>query len=205
MSDHVIEWLNAYLDGELKGRKFHQVEEHLAHCEACQSELDSLQGLSALLQDVPAPEFTPNERFVAQVNLRLPHRPVRAVRSHIIETSWWMIPIGLLAAWIFFSTAILVSDLVFAADAIGVLDGSATFLVPDSSGGAIWTSVLGQAGVLQGDSLQWAESTVDYTRNVLPQFFWQASIALLYLAWIAIWWARRTRDARQPHGQFLEG
>ena len=30
MSNHVTEWLNAYFDGELTGRKLHQVEEHLA-------------------------------------------------------------------------------------------------------------------------------------------------------------------------------
>ena len=48
MSNHVSEWLNAYLDGELKNGRLHQVEEHLATCEACQAELESLQGLSAL-------------------------------------------------------------------------------------------------------------------------------------------------------------
>jgi predicted anti-sigma-YlaC factor YlaD len=205
MSDHVIEWLNAYLDGELKSRRLHQVEEHLTHCEACQAELESLQGLSALLQEVPAPEFTSHERFVAQVNLLLPPRPVRATRSRVVEVGWWMIPIGLLAAWIFFSTAVLVSDMVSTVDRFGWLDTSAAMLVPDSSGNTIWTSALGWTGVLEGDSLQWAESTVDYTGNVLPQFFWQVSIALLYLAWIAIWWARRTHPARQPHDGLLEG
>ena len=57
MSDHVIEWLNAYLDGELKGRRLYHVEEHLAYCEACRTELDSLQDLSALLQEVPAAQI----------------------------------------------------------------------------------------------------------------------------------------------------
>ena len=59
MSNHVIEWLSAYLDGELKGKQLHQVEEHLAECEACQAELDSLQGLSSLLQEVPEAEVAP--------------------------------------------------------------------------------------------------------------------------------------------------
>ena len=27
MSNHVTEWLNAYLDGELKGKRLHQVED----------------------------------------------------------------------------------------------------------------------------------------------------------------------------------
>ena len=79
MSKHVTEWLNAYLDGELNGSQLQQVEAHLAECEACQAELESLERLSSLLHEVPAPEFTSPERFAAQVNLRLPHR--RTVNS----------------------------------------------------------------------------------------------------------------------------
>lgn len=205
MPDHVMEWLNAYLDGELKGKRLHQVEEHLTACDTCRAELQSLQGLSTLLQEVSAPEFVSNERFVSQVNLRLPHRPAGETGSRAIEIGWWMIPIGLLAAWIFFSTAVLVSDMVSTADRLGLLDSSATLLVSDAVNDPFWSSTLGQIGVLEGDSLQWAESTEDFARNLLPQFMWQASIALLYLAWIAIGWARRTAHARQPHGGLLEG
>jgi len=64
MSNHVTEWLNAYLDGELKGKQHHQVEEHLVECDTCQAELESLQSLSALLQEVPEAEFTSNEHFI---------------------------------------------------------------------------------------------------------------------------------------------
>ena len=202
MSDHVIEWLSAYLDGELKGRRLLQVEEHLSQCEACQSALDSLQGLSALLQQVPVLEFTPNERFVAQVNLRLPHTQPKAARRYLIEAGWWMIPIGLSMAWIFFNTAVLVSDLISAADTFGWLDSSATLLVSDSTDNTIWTSALGRMGLLDGEGLQWVQLTEDFTRNVLPQFIWQVSIAMLYLAWIAIWWARRPREGQRG---LLEG
>lgn len=202
MSNHITEWLSAYFDGELKGRQLQQVEEHLAECEACQAELESLQGLSALLQEVPVGEFTSHERFVSQLNLRLPQRQVKATRNNVMEVGWWMIPIGLLAAWIFFSTAMLISDVVSAADNFGLLDNTTASLISDSSDNAEWTSRLEQAGVLKGDSLQRAETTESFTRNVLPQFIWQVSIAMLYLTWIAIWWARHTR---QGHGQLLEG
>ena len=202
MSNHVIEWLNAYVDGELKGMRLRQVEEHLAECEACQAELDSLQGLSSLLQEVPEAESTPNEKFVSQVNLRLPQKQVKFTRSKVIEVGWWMIPIGLLTAWIFFSTAILVSDMVSTADSFGLLNSTSTLLVSNTTDNAVWTSTLGQFGVLQGNSLQWAEETESFTRNVLPQFVWQVSIALLYLTWIAIWWARQRRQGQVP---LLEG
>ena len=202
MSNHVSEWLNAYLDGELKNGRLHQVEEHLAKCEACQADLESLQGLSALLHEVPAAEFTSNERFAAQVNLRLPQRRVVTTRRWVLEVSWWMAPVGLLMIWIFISTTIFISDMVSAANNFGLLEDAAPLLVSDSSAGAYWTSTLGQFGLLEGDSLQWAERTESYTRNVLPQFIWQVSIAMLYLTWIAIWWARQKRQEQVP---LLEG
>jgi predicted anti-sigma-YlaC factor YlaD len=201
MSNHITEQLNAYVDGELKGKQLRQVEDHLAECEACQAELDSLQGLSALLQEVPAPEFTSNERFVTQVNLLLPERRSAAARNRLIEVGWWMIPVGLLAAWIFISTSSLLSNAVSVADNLGLID-STTALISNSSQSAAWTSTFERVGLLDGEGLQWARLTESLTRNVLPRFIWQASIALMYLTWIAIWWARQTR---QVYGQLLEG
>ena len=205
MSNHIIEWLNAYHDGELKGRRLQQVEEHLAECETCQAEFESFQGLSALLHEVPEPEFISNERFVAQVNLQLPHQRVASTKSKVLEVGWWMVPVGLLLVWIFFNTSSFVSDMMSVANIFGLLDSGATILVAGSESNAYWTSTLGQFGILTGDSLQWAKSTESYTRNILPQFIWQGSIAMLYLTWIAIWWAQRTPHQHQQHGQFLEG
>jgi anti-sigma factor RsiW len=203
MSEHMTNWLGAYRDGELKGRQLHQVEEHLAECEACQSELDSLQGLSSLLQEVPAPQFIANERFVAQVNLQLPQRRVSKTTSRtIFDAGWWMIPAGLLMAWVFISTTTIVGDMVTAVNNLGLLDKTTASFVSSPVEATDWFSVLGQVGVLNGDSLQWAERSGSFTRNVLPQFVWQVSIAILYLAWIAIWWARHMR---QVNGQLLEG
>jgi predicted anti-sigma-YlaC factor YlaD len=201
MSKHMTEWLNAYLDGELRGIRLHDVEAHLAECQACQEELQSLQGLSALLQKVPVPEFISPERFAAQVNLRLPHQPLAATKSKALEIGWWMIPVGLVAVWIFISTAIMVSDMVSTANEIGLFGRSSAWLGPGSSSEAYWAATLGQFGILSGNSLQWAEVTEAFTRTAVPQITWQVSIALLYLSWIAIWWARHRP---QEHGQLLE-
>jgi hypothetical protein len=202
MHNHVTEWLNAYLDGELHGNRLHQVEAHLAECKACQAELRSLQDLSGLLHKVPTPEVTSSERFATQVNLLLPKRPVTAPRSRLFEIGWWMIPVGLLAAWAFVSTATIVSNMFSAANNFGLVDGANTLLVSGASDTVTWTSTLGQFGFLEGKGLQWIELTENYSRNVIPQFVWQVSIAVLYLSWIAIWWARQTR---QGYGQLLEG
>lgn len=202
MSDHVREWLNAYLDGELQGGRLHQLQGHLAECEACRAELEALQGLSALLHEVPAAEFPSTERFASQVNLLLPQKRTAAPRRQLLEAGWWLIPIGLLTAWIFFSTTVFVSDMLSAANNFGLLDSNTALLVSDPSAGAYWTSMLGQVGLLEGEALGWAERTESFTRNVLPQFIWQVSIALLYLTWIAVWWTRRRHQGQVP---LLEG
>ena len=201
MSDHITEWLNAYHDGELKGKRLQHVEEHLAGCQTCQTEFESLQGLSGLLHEVPVPEFISNERFIAQVNLQIPRQTVALSRRKVLEVGWWTIPVGLLMVWIFFNTAIFLSDIMSAANNFGLLDSGITAWVTNSASDSYWTSALGQLGILKGSSLQWAESTESYTRNVLPQFIWQASIAMLYLTWIAIWWARHTLYQHQQHGR----
>jgi predicted anti-sigma-YlaC factor YlaD len=204
MSNHVTEWLNAYLDDELKNGRLDQVEKHLAECEECQAELESLQNVSSLLREVPAPEFISSERFASQVSLRLPHEQPRATKRKAQEMGWWMIPVSLLMLWFFIGTVEVVGDVISTADRLGILSlgDTPTWLATGSSSGAVWSGTLGEFGLLSGDSLQWAELTESFTRNNLPQIVLQVAIALLYLSWIAIWWARQTR---REHGQLLEG
>ncbi|RPJ20874.1 MAG: hypothetical protein EHM33_27520 [Chloroflexi bacterium] len=199
---HVTEWLNAYLDGELNSRQLQHVEAHLTECQVCQAELESLERLSSLLQEVPAPEFTSPERFAAQVNLRLPHERAATSEKKAFEIGWWMIPVGLLGTWIFIGTSFFVSDILSVANNLGVLAGASDWLVFDSASQADWSAALGQFGFLSGNSLDWAAATEAFTRTSLLEITLQVSIALLYLSWLAIWWARRRR---QGHGQLLEG
>jgi hypothetical protein len=205
MFEHVSEWLNAYHDDELRGSQLQHVETHLADCELCQAELESLENLSGLLREVPAPEFTLPERFAAQVNLRLPHKRPIVSRKQIVEFTWWMIPVGLLGAWAFIATSNILSNILYEANNLGLLSGISSWLGPGSVNGVYLSSTLGQAGVLSGNGLNWAEMTETFTRMSLPQISLQISIALLYLSWIAIWWTRHQRYTRQPQGQFLEG
>ena len=202
MPKHITEWLNAYLDGELHGNRLQHVEAHLTECRACQSELKALERLSGLLHEIPAPEFTSPEQFAAQVNLRLPHQRTSTPENKILEIGWWMIPIGLLGIWIFISTSFLVNDILSVANNLGLLTNLSNWLVFGSANETYWSATLGQFGVLSGNSLDWAASTEAFTRMSLAQITLQVSIALLYLSWIAIWWARRRP---QQHGQLLEG
>ena len=201
MSNHIAEWLNAYLDGELRGARLQQVEAHLSECPDCQAELEGLDRLSVLLHQVPAPEFTPPERFATEVNLLLPQERTRTSRRKILEFGWWMVPVGLLATWIFIGTSFLVNDLLAAANGFGLLPGISDWLVFGASRGAYWSATLGQFGVLSGNSLDWAAATEAFTRTSLLQITLEVSIALLYLSWVAIWWTRH----RRQHANFLAG
>lgn len=200
MSRHVSEWLNAYHDGELRGSRLHSVETHLAECDICQAELESLQGLSSLLQEVPAPAFPPARRFAAQVNLRLPHQQTVS-RGQILDIGWWVIPVGILGAWIFVSISSVLGDILSAAGNLGLLSGVSGWLAFGPSSDIYLSATLGQLGLLSGNGLNWAETTETLTRISLPQIGLQISIAVLYLSWMAIWWARHMRQGR---GQLLE-
>jgi hypothetical protein len=202
MSNHVTEWLNAYFDGELRGQRLHQVKAHLAECKTCQAELDSLQSLSGLLHEVPVPDFPPPERFAAQVNLLLPHKPTVAADNKLFEIGWWLLPVGLLASWVFISTTTLVSNMVSAADQFGLLKNVSGWIAFGSTTNIYWANTLGQFGLLRGSSLNWAEIIEVFTRASLPQFILYVSIAMVYLSWLAMWWARHTRRVQS---QLLEG
>ncbi len=201
MSRHVSEWLNAYHDGELHGSQLQHVEAHLAECDMCQAELESLQGLSSLLQEVPAPTFPPARRFAAQVSLRLPHKQTIVPGKQILEIGWWMISVGILGAWVFISTSSVISDILSAAGNLGLLSSFSGWLAFGPSSNIYLSATLGQFGLLSGNGLNWAETTETLTRISLPQIGLQISIAVLYLSWMAIWWARHTRQGR---GQLLE-
>ncbi len=202
MSKHITEWLSAYLDGELRGNQLHQVEIHLVECHVCRAELGSLEKLSGLLHEVPAPEFTPPERFAAQVKLRLPHERTFISRTQMIEIGWLMIPVGLLGAWVFISTSFVLGNILATANNLGLLSSISGWLAFGPSSDIYLSATLGQAGILGGNGLNWAEATETFTRMSLPHISLQISIALLYLSWIAIWWTRHTH---QQHGQLLEG
>ncbi|HSK67004.1 MAG TPA: zf-HC2 domain-containing protein [Anaerolineales bacterium] len=198
MSKHINEWLNAYMDGELRDSRLKQVEAHLAVCPDCRAELESLAGLSSLLHEAPRPQFLPAEQFISQVNLRLPHRQVMTTRSQAFEIGWWMVPVALLAAWIFINTSFFLRDLISVAGTLGYVNSVSDWLIFGSTAEAYWTATLGQFGVLSGESLDLVAAAESVTRSSLPQISLQVAIALLYLGWIAVWWTRHTR---QEHGR----
>lgn len=202
MSEHVIDWLNAYLDGELGGSRLHQVEKHLESCPQCQAELESLRGLSALLHSEPLPDAFPTaSRFAAQVALRLPTRAVPAVpsknRPSVAAVVWWLAPLGLLAAWAFVQTVFLLSNWIATAGDLGLLGGAAAWLNANGSPSPLPITLLEQVGILQGELASvWNGVEGLLAWGGLGQWLWQLPIALLFLGWLAGWVAWRNRQSK---------
>ena len=205
MIEHVTDLLGAYLDGELHGLRLRQVEDHLAKCAACRKELAELRGLSTLLQEsLPAEAFTPTDRFVANLSLRLnaqdyalnlPRRPETSPRLKPLGFIWWLVPAGVLGAWIFLQTVITVSTLVSTADLTGLF-GNATAWLQNGSLNSLWFSAsMGLFGSqIHGSGRIMLDLLNDFSvfrSSITMQLVWQAGIALVYWVWLGIWWNRR--------------
>ena len=185
--------LNAYLDGEQHGTRLREMETHLAACESCRNELEELHLVSDLLRVAPTPEFMPVERFVSNLNLRLPRRTLRDLPRKSGSLVWWLIPAGLLGAWFFVQTVFSLTDMVAAMNTTGMLGQAANWL----GGGQqmIWFAAMtglfgGQAGGVQS-TLSLLNGLNVIGANLLEGFLWQALIVLLYLGWLFIWLFRR--------------
>lgn len=112
MNGHVSEWLAAYYDGELRGSRQQQVEEHLGTCPQCRAELEALRKLSFLLQEAPAAESELTaQRFRAQVMLRLPPTIQRPGWQRTLKVGWQLAPFGAVLTWVFGQAAWLVASL----------------------------------------------------------------------------------------------
>jgi hypothetical protein len=201
MTEHVIAWLGAYHDGELRGRRVQQVEAHLAGCVTCRTELEKLRGLSALLGESPAPsDLTLPEHFVAQVGLRLPRRPERSAWQRGLEVGWLLAPLGLLGAWAVVQAIFVVAGLVSIALQAGLGGDALAWLLPAPSQEARLTGLFGFSDVGLNDVGQIALNLLrdggplgwGVTLNLVSLLV----IGLLYWSWLASWWVRNRRQQR---------
>jgi len=198
MTDHVTTWLEAYHDGELRGRRLRQVETHLARCETCRQELRRLEGLTALLRSAPAPVgLMSADRFVYAMGLRLPRRPERPAWQRALKVGWQLTPLGLLGAWVFAKTALVVTWMLVVARRLGLGGDLIASLLP-ASHGVPW---LGELLSLSGAGLSDVVPTAWRILSSGGPLGWGvtltlvalAVIGLLYWSWLASWWVGRQR------------
>ena len=165
MSEHVLEWLPAYHDGELSAARRRQVEAHLPGCPACSAELEALHDLSALLKTDPAPEHASSERFAAQVQLLLPHRTAPVPAAARLPRWVLAAPLLLIVVWAFLQSALWITAAMLSTD----------WLFP---GNALLTNWLGSDGSLD----------ILGTLSVLNLGL-LAGVVILWMSWLAFWWA----------------
>jgi anti-sigma factor RsiW len=198
MSEHVTQWLEAYFDGEIAGRRARQIESHLETCPDCLAKFESLNRLSALLQQAPEPSnLTPHEKFVAQVGLRLPRKPDQPSWQKAFQIGWQWAPAGLLGIWVFVQTVFIVSGILMWI--LRVVPGAAdfaSFVSAESREASLFGNVANLSGaewsefgrfgldILQGGGpLGWG-----ITLNLGLTFL----LSVLFLSWLASWWIQKT-------------
>jgi anti-sigma factor RsiW len=189
MHEKLHSLLGAYMDDELHGRQLLEVEQHLATCETCQSELHELEQISTILHSVPEEVAMPSRQFTSRLMLALPRQEARYYPLAGRTRVWWLIPAILIGGWFFIQVVFTLANLVSAADASGLLGQATAWL--GGTRDASWISV---ALSIFGGQLATSPvlSSLDRAnligKDLLTGFLWQALVAILYLVWLISWW-----------------
>jgi hypothetical protein len=196
MPEHITEWLGAYLDEELRGARLQQVENHLSECATCQMEFDELRGLSGLLREaLPPADFLPRERFIANLTLSLPRQNGTTQTPRAAELGWWMIPIGIIVAWIFMQLSATISTVLLAAVSLGLLDEGLSWLWGGAARQTIWFMQLVDIFLGSALNLTLVNDIALFLHNLVFHYFWQAILGLAYLAWLVHAWQKQATNS----------
>jgi len=135
------------------------------------------------------------DRFVYTVGLRLPRTPERPTWQKVLKVGWQLTPLGLLGAWVFTQTALVVTGMLLVAQRLGLGGNLIATLLPASSGVSRLGELLSLSGVGlsdvvptawrflgNGGPLGWGVTLTLVTLVV---------IGLLYWSWLASWWVGR--------------
>ena len=191
--NHVTARLQAYYDGELGPRTAETVAAHLAECDACLAEFQALETLSALLHKLPpGTQLMSEDRFTAQVALRLPRDETPTLPERTLEWGLRLAPVVLVATWAFVQAVAILTNGVAALLRLGIGREVAGSLIPAQT--AASGVGLGLAGTLLG--ALGGDAVVEFLRQlsavgwitVVPMLFTGLS-ALAVCSWVATWWA----------------
>lgn len=207
MPEHIHQWLSAYHDGELRGARLRQVENHLTECAACQAELDEMRSLSTLLKETAIAEgFLSTEQFAANLALRLPRQPkTPRFRSKSLEIGWWLVPFGALGMGLFIEVTFAIrSAVLFAADA-GLLGREMTWMQGVPLQMDWFTTAMNLFGHQVSPAVQTTLSALNdahlFVTQVTGSLLPQVLFSVIYFGWVAVWWLSRLS---QPTGSFSQ-
>lgn len=189
MPEHVTDLLGAYIDEELRGTSLRRVQKHLDHCAECRASLDEMRELSALLREAPAQDFLPTERFVANLTLKLPRQTTPVQTRKAAELGWWLIPIGVIGAWIFVQLTLGLTNWVMLAADLGLLgDSLAWFTAGNATRQATWFNLLVNLVGSPAENLSFLNQVDLFLQDFANHYIWQTALGMFYLAWLARWW-----------------
>jgi anti-sigma factor RsiW len=190
MNEHADRWIDAYLDGEMPAGQRHHAEAHLAQCPACRELLARRSSLSALLQEAPATAgFKPEKQFLAEVGLQLPRQPTASLpRSQTLSLAWYAVPVGLLLVLAFTQVVFILNT------ALALIPGAPAALLSQTSAltalpvtlPAPVNDLLGQTALFNLADWGWLTGPVIFVL-----------VGLLYLGWLASWWARSRHSVQK--------
>lgn len=192
MNQHIETWIDAYLDGELNEKQISKFEKHLETCPECLVMIEEREKLSNLLQGYDLPEpYKPVNQFVHDINLLLPREQTPLIRKHRTGGSWLLISIGLLIILTFTQVINLLSNLfLLIPGADRVLDQAAT--IPAFLQSAVpWLQLFFE---------QWFTFSgwgFFYVSLTFTSIALTGLLSLIYLSWLAFWWANQLNQQKQ--------
>jgi predicted anti-sigma-YlaC factor YlaD len=199
MIEHVSRWLDAYLDGELKGDMANHINSHLAVCDLCRVELEELKQISDVLKvDADERRLLPDTHFSAEVALKLPRHQDHPSQNQITQIGWWLIPSAIMAAWVFLHSVLIVSSLVAASGQVGLITGPFAGLSAFSSQ-PLEPSILfylpaGQLDLASRSFLEWLSEWTSFGRSIITPVIFQAALGILFTGWLFAWWFRNSAN-----------
>ncbi|MEN8241886.1 MAG: zf-HC2 domain-containing protein [Chloroflexota bacterium] len=180
MNSHVTEWLAAYHDGELSGRRLAHVESHLKKCEVCQIALAQLASLSALLGEAPEAEMSFSaDRFAAQVGLQLTRQPRH--KSEPVSRPGWVwtaLPVSLLVGIAFLQVVRWMA---------GGLSLAQMFGFGEAAVSRLTNAPVRPTGILAQISSELIHFGVPFSPQMLIGLILPAILSVGYLVWLIVW------------------
>ena len=189
-------WLQAYHDGEVAQLDRARIEAHLAECAACRAELQAIEALSLLLQVAPPLEERLGEdRFVAQVGLRIVRRPAPSSAQRALAVGWRMAPALLVAAYLFLQVAAMLAGSILALRSVGIGEEAFAMLVPQRPEPGIAADVVGVLSSLGLGSIGQITTVLASHPLIGPvgalNFALTLLIGLGLWSWLVVWRARQ--------------
>lgn len=183
MNQHIDIWIDAYLDNELNENQTARFEKHLEACPACLVLLEERKQLSNLLQNFVTPESSQTtQQFVDQINLLLPRIQRKPSKKRSSGNVWIIISIGLLAAHTFVQVIHWLSNLILIIPGVDQLVAQVIAVPTFLERAFPWLNIfIKQWSTFSGWGFFY--SSLTFTSIALTGY-----LALIYLAWLVVWW-----------------